>query len=61
MAKMTGNVFGAAAASRKAEQESIEQTIKASESLLVEADRRRITLRKVLQSVSACRRKQRHN
>ena len=31
MAKMTGNVFGAAAASRKAEQESIEQTIKASE------------------------------
>ena len=28
MAKMTGNVFGAAAASRKAEQESIEQTIK---------------------------------
>ena len=31
MAKMSGNVFGAAAANRKAEQESIEQTIKASE------------------------------
>ena len=31
MAKMTGNVFGAAAANRKAEQESIEKTIKESE------------------------------
>lgn len=31
MAKMSGNVFGQAAANRKAEQESIEQTIKSSE------------------------------
>ena len=31
MAKMSGNVFGQAAANRKAEQENIEQTIKSGE------------------------------